>query len=84
MYQLNLLEGPKKLLGKIKDKKLLLRLVKAIESLKHNPFPQNSKKLKGNVGYRLRIGDYRILYELENSRLIIIVIKIGHRSEVYR
>lgn len=84
MYQLNLLEGPKKLLGKIKDKKLLLRLVEAIEGLKYNPFPQNSKKLKGNVGYRLRIGDYRILYTVDKIVKIVEIYMIGHRKDVYR
>ncbi len=84
MYQLNLLESPKKVLGKIKDKKLLFRLVKAIESLKYNPFPENSKKLKGNVGYRLRIGDYRILYIVDKVVRIVEIYMIGHRKDIYR
>lgn len=84
MYQLNLLESPKKFLGKIKDKKLLFRLVKVIEDLKYNPFPQNSKKLKGNLGYRLRIGDYRILYTVDKVVKIIEIYMIGHRKDVYR
>lgn len=52
MYQLNLLENPQKFLKKLNDKRLLLRLVKAIEELKYNPFPTSSKKLKENLGYR--------------------------------
>lgn len=84
MYQLNLLENPRKFLGKIRDKKLLLRLVEAIEDLKYNPFPQNSKKLKENLGYRLRIGDYRILYIVDKVIRIIEIYTIGHRKDVYR
>ena len=84
MYQLNLLENPKKFLNKIKDKKLLLRLVKVIEELKYTPFPANSKKLKENLGYRLRVGDYRILYTVDSIVQIIEVYKIGHRKDIYR
>ena len=75
MYQLNLLESPKKFLKKIKDKKLLLKLVKAIESLKYNPLPSASKKLKGDLGYRVRIGDYRVLYTVD---------KVIHIVEIYK
>lgn len=84
MYQLNLLEGPKKFLEKIKDKKLLLRLVEAIESLKYSPFSQNSRKLKDNLGYRLRVGDYRILYTVDKIVRVVEIYKIGHRKDVYR
>ena len=84
MYQLNLLEDPKKYLKRLKDKKLLFRLVKTIESLKYNPFPQNSKKLIGNLGYRLRVGDYRILYTVDKVIKIIEIYMIGHRKNVYR
>ena len=84
MYQLNLLEGPKKFLKKLKDKKLLLNLCHKIEELKYNPFPVGSKKLKGDLGYRLRVGDYRILYRLDNAVQIIEIYKIGHRRDIYR
>ena len=84
MYQLNLLESPKRFLKKIKDKKLLLKLVKAIESLKYNPLPSNSKKLKGDLGYRVRIGDYRVLYTVDKVVHIVEIYKIGHRKNIYR
>ena len=84
MYQLNLLESPKKFLKKIKDRNLLLKLVKAIEGLKYNPLPVNHKKLSGDLGYRIRIGDYRILYTVDKSIQIVEIYKIGHRKDVYR
>ena len=84
MYQLNLLENPKKFLKKLKDTKLLLNLCHKIEELKYNPFPINSKKLKEGLGYRLRVGDYRILYTVDNVVQIIEIYKIGHRKDVYR
>ena len=84
MYQLNLLENPKKFLKKLRDKKLLLDLCQKIEELKYNPFPQGSKKLKENLGYRLRIGDYRILYTVDLKNKVIDIYKIEHRKDIYR
>jgi mRNA interferase RelE/StbE len=54
--------------------------------LSQNPFSEllNVKKLKGSEGvFRFRLGDYRVLYEVRKERLIVLVIKIGHRREVY-
>ena len=84
MYQLNLLENPKKFLKKLRDKKLLLSLSHKIEELKYNPYPANSKKLKESIGYRLRVGDYRILYTVDNIIQIIEIYKIGHRKNIYK
>jgi len=84
MYQLNLLEGPRKFLKKLKDKKLLMRLATEIESLRYNPFPPDSKKLLGDLGYRLRIGDYRILYTVQKVIKIVEIYKIGHRKDIYQ
>jgi len=62
------------------------RIGHKIESLKNNARPAGVKALKSKRGdfYRLRVGDYRILYEIRDKVLLIIVIKIGHRREVYR
>ena len=84
MYQLNLLEAPRKFLKNLRDKKLLLNLSHKIEELKYNPFPIGSKKLKNHLGYRIRIGDYRILYKVDNSIQIIEIYKIGHRRDIYK
>lgn len=57
----------------------------AINSLSENPRPQGCKKLKGSVNeYRIRIGNYRIIYTIANTVLIVTVIKIAHRKDVYR
>lgn len=84
MYKIYLLESPKKFLKKIKNKKLLLKFAKVIENLKHDPTPTNSKKLIGVKGYRLRVGDYRILYTLEKTIKIVEIFKIGHRRDIYK
>lgn len=84
MYQLNLLENPKRFLKKLNDKRLLFRLVQTIEGLKSDPFPPNIKKLHNDLGYRLRVGDYRILYTVDKIIKIVEIYKIGHRKDVYR
>lgn len=50
-----------------------------------NPFPGGVKKLQGEEKiYRVRVGDYRIIYEVQSAVLVVLVLKIGHRREVYR
>ncbi|MBM3436510.1 MAG: type II toxin-antitoxin system RelE/ParE family toxin [Bacteroidetes bacterium] len=57
----------------------------AINRLSENPRPQGCKKLKGSVNeYRIRIGNYRVIYTIANTVLIVTVIKIAHRKDVYR
>ena len=56
----------------------------AIISLEENPRPKESKKLKDRNAYRVRVGNYRIIYEIFDNRLIIHVIAVGHRKDIYR
>jgi mRNA interferase RelE/StbE len=55
-----------------------------IHSLVENPRPAGCKKLIGQVGYRARQGDYRILYEVDDAQRVVTVVKVRHRREVYR
>jgi mRNA interferase RelE/StbE len=56
-----------------------------IDALAENPRPPGVEKLEGADDlYRVRAGDYRIIYQIENKRLLVLVVRIGHRSEVYR
>ena len=59
------------------------RIIKAIYGLGANPRPHGSKKLSGRDGYRIRIGDYRVIYLIEDAVLKVFVIEIGHRKEIY-
>ena len=59
------------------------RIIKAIYSLGNNPRPSGYKKLTGRDGYRIRIGDYRVIYLIEDNVLKVFVIEIGHRREIY-
>ncbi len=56
----------------------------AIAELENDPRPQGCKKLKGNTSYRIRVGNYRIVYDILDDTLVIIVINIGHRKNVYK
>ncbi|HSR53226.1 MAG TPA: type II toxin-antitoxin system RelE/ParE family toxin [Acidobacteriota bacterium] len=71
-------------LESIPQKKERRRIVARIERLAEDPRPRGCRKLSGRDRYRIRQGKYRILYEIENDKLAVIVVKIGHRREAYR
>jgi mRNA interferase RelE/StbE len=60
------------------------RIVAKIASLSRDPRPPNCEKLSGQDRYRLRQGNYRILYEIQDLALVVVVVKVGHRRDVYR
>jgi len=61
------------------------RLVRRLKTLRENPRPQGVKKLAGEDNlYRIREGDYRIIYTIDEKELIVLVVKIGDRKEIYR
>jgi mRNA interferase RelE/StbE len=64
-------------------RKDLQRILVAIESLADDPRPPQSKKLSGLEQYRLRQGNYRILYSIKDDLLIVFVVAVGHRKEIY-
>jgi len=62
-----------------------IAIVRKIQSLANNPQPNGSVKLRGASNlYRIRHADYRIIYSVDSGELVIIVIKVAHRKEVYR
>ncbi len=62
----------------------LKRIIKKIESLSENPRPQGHEKLSDQDLYRIRQGNYRIVYSIKDNILTVWVIKIGHRRDIYR
>ena len=56
----------------------------AIYKLAENPLPRGNIKLKGRDGWRIRVGEYRVVYEINNNEHIITVIHTGHRRDIYR
>jgi mRNA interferase RelE/StbE len=84
-YTVQLKPAAERNLKKIKDKAVLRRIAKAIEGLQTNPKPTAVKALQGNDSiFRIRVGDYRILYTIEDRARVVLVIRIGHRREIYR
>jgi mRNA interferase RelE/StbE len=71
-------------LGKI-DRQFIPRIIEAIESLSENPFPVQSRKLKGSESsYRLRVGDYRVIYHVDTENKVVTVYNARHRKDVYK
>ena len=62
-----------------------MALKPAIFALGHNPRPLGCKKLTGPGDlYRIRVGEWRVVYTVEDSRLVVLVVRVGHRGDVYR
>jgi mRNA interferase RelE/StbE len=68
----------------IPQKKDRQRIVRRIQQLATDPRPPGVQKLSGHDRYRLRQGSYRIIYGIEDKELIVYVVKVGHRKDVYR
>jgi len=84
VYKVEFVKSAEKALLSL-PKDSIIRIYAAIEKLKNNPFPPGHKKLQGYQNrYRIRVGYYRVLYIIENGELTIVVIKIGHRKDVYK
>lgn len=60
------------------------RVFRALQDLSTTPRPTGCKKLKGRDAYRIRVGDYRVVYEIHDDVLVVLVVRVAHRSEVYR
>lgn len=82
-YKISILRRAQKQLAKIpaNDYK---KVKNAILDLAQDPRPPGSKKLKGRSAWRIRQGDFRVIYEIKDEQLIIIVFNIGNRRDVYR
>ena len=67
------------------NKEIILRVLELVENLAHDPYPDGCRKLRGSQHiYRFRIGDYRVVYDVQSDILTIEIIRIGHRKEIYR
>jgi mRNA interferase RelE/StbE len=82
-YKVNFAKSVKKDFKKI-PKLEVTKILDAIDELAKNPRSSKSKKLKGEKLYRLRVGNYRVIYDIQDNVMLIFVIKLGHRSDIYR
>ncbi|MEM1081707.1 MAG: type II toxin-antitoxin system RelE/ParE family toxin [Pseudomonadota bacterium] len=83
-YSLRIKKSAAKELESIVRKSDRQRVAQCIQSLADNPRPPGCKTLSGSERYRLRQGAYRIIYAIEDAELVVYVIKIGDRKQVYR
>ena len=82
-YSIEILRPAQKQLSKI-SRKDQARIIVAIRSLAKNPRPAACRKLSGRPVWRIRIGSYRVIYDIDNDKILVTVIAIGHRREIYR
>jgi mRNA interferase RelE/StbE len=83
MYEVIISNIAKRQLDKI-DPNIVRKITSKMLQLENEPRPTGCIKLKDKNGYRIRIGDYRILYEIDDSGKVVSVYKIAHRKEAYR
>jgi mRNA interferase RelE/StbE len=82
-FQVILPKSVQKELDRLPDE-IANRILARLSTLETNPRPADVKKLKGRDAWRIRVGDYRVIYEIHDRVLQIIVITVGHRREIYR
>lgn len=83
-YKIEVVQSAEKTLYKL-PKKIIPKIIFAIQSLAHDPRPQGCRKLVGEQNtYRVRVQNYRIIYEIHDHLILIKVLKIGDRKNVYR
>jgi len=84
MYKVELGREPEKFYRK-QSRKIQIQISTALRKLALNPRLEQAKKLAGmDELFRVRVGDYRIVYTIEDDRLVVLVVRIAHRREVYR
>ena len=84
-YTVRVAAVPAKFLENLQDQQLRRRITSALHGLSENPRPVGSIKLSDPEAlYRIRVGDYRVLYQIQDAILLVLVVRIAHRREVYR
>ena len=82
-YEVRFTPASAKFLERLRDESLKRRIAKALHGLEENPHPPGCKKLAGEDElYRVRVGDYRIIYQIQNTVLIVLVVQIGNRRDI--
>ena len=82
MYKLIYSQKAAKQLEKL-DRNIQERILHALERLRLRPESCDIKKLVGTDGYRMRVGDYRIIFDMEKEKMLVFVLKMGHRKNIY-
>ena len=83
MFNIEWKEGAIRQLEKLQSL-LSKRILNKIEELKDNPFLKDIKKLKGEEAFRLRVGDYRVIFDMNYKNNLITILRLGHRKNIYQ
>ena len=83
-YKIELKRSAAKEIDGISQKKRRQQIVARIAKLADDPRPPGCQKLSGQEAYRIRQGEYRVVYTIEDERLVVTVVKVGHRRDVYK
>ena len=85
VYRLVIKASAAKELEAVGQKADRARLVASIQELAEQPKPVGAEKLSGHIDlYRIRVGNYRVVYEIDDGQIVVTVVKVGHRKEIYR
>jgi mRNA interferase RelE/StbE len=82
-YTVRLRRSADRALGKL-SRELQGRILAKLDQLAENPYLPGAERRHGEPGYRVRVGDYRIVYDILHQEVTVLVIRIGHRHDVYR
>jgi mRNA interferase RelE/StbE len=83
VYNIGILPRTRKALGRLPEE-VYVRVLAEIQALATNPRPPGCVKLRNRDAWRIRVGDYRVIYEIDDDQQIITVVEAGHRRDVYR
>jgi mRNA interferase RelE/StbE len=83
LFLIELSTSARKSVRKLSKKDQVL-VYTVLETLQSNPTPPKSLKLRGRDGHRIRVGDLRIIYTVQRGKLIILILDVGHRRDIYR
>lgn len=83
-YRVEISGAAERQLKRMRDRRAYERVRDAIRQLGSDPRPHGARKLSGQEAWRIRVGEIRIIYTIEDDVLVVSVIRVGHRSDVYR
>ena len=83
MYSVTVSKSAKKTLSKLPNE-VIKKILDALDELGEDPRPMGYIQLKGRSGYRIRVGNYRIIYDINDDELLALVVEIGDRKEIYK
>jgi mRNA interferase RelE/StbE len=82
-YTVRIKRSAEKEMDRLSDR-VFRRMTQAILALESDPRPRGSKRLRGVQDYRLRVGQYRVLYSVDEGERVVVISAVGHRRDVYR